>query len=78
MLLYLKDKELFEGGVISQREYQNSYLLANELELKLKDVKKLIVLLVTIIVYIENIIIFVQKIAINENIHTNYRRKRAS
>ncbi|MBR7118240.1 MAG: sodium:proton antiporter [Helicobacteraceae bacterium] len=32
-----KDKELFEGGVISQREYQNSYLLANELELKLKD-----------------------------------------
>lgn len=32
-----KDKELFESGVISQREYQNSYLLANELELKLKD-----------------------------------------
>lgn len=32
-----KDKELFQSGVISQREYQNSYLLANELELKLKD-----------------------------------------
>lgn len=32
-----KDKELLENGAISQREYQNSYLLANELELKLKD-----------------------------------------
>lgn len=32
-----KDKELFENGVISKREYENSYLFANELELKLKD-----------------------------------------
>ncbi|RAX54846.1 hypothetical protein CCY99_01445 [Helicobacter sp. 16-1353] len=32
-----KDKALYDDGVISQREYQNSYLLANELELKLKD-----------------------------------------
>lgn len=32
-----KDKQLFEEGVISQREYQNSYLLANELALKLRD-----------------------------------------
>lgn len=32
-----KDKKLYDDGVISQREYQNSYLLANELELKLKD-----------------------------------------
>ena len=37
-----KDKELFENGVISQREYQNSYLLANELELKLKDLDSII------------------------------------
>ncbi|RDU56515.1 efflux RND transporter periplasmic adaptor subunit [Helicobacter sp. MIT 99-5507] len=37
-----KDKELFESGVISQREYQNSYLLANELELKLKDLDSII------------------------------------
>ena len=37
-----KDKELFENGVISQREYQNSYLLANELELKLNDLDSII------------------------------------
>lgn len=32
-----KDKALYKDGVISQREYQISYLLANELEFRLKD-----------------------------------------
>ena len=34
-----KDKELFEAGVISQREYQVSYLASNELYLKLSQLK---------------------------------------
>lgn len=33
-----KDKTLYDDGVISQREYESSYLLAKELELKLKDI----------------------------------------
>ncbi len=34
-----KDKDLFQAGVISQREYQVSYLAANELFLKLSQLK---------------------------------------
>ena len=34
-----KDKELFEAGVISQREYQTSYLTSRELFLKLSQLK---------------------------------------
>lgn len=34
-----KDKRLFQSGVISQREYQVSYLNANEMRLKLRQVQ---------------------------------------
>lgn len=34
-----KDKKLFESGIISQREYQVSYLNANELKLKLNQIQ---------------------------------------
>lgn len=34
-----KDKQLFQSGVISQREYQTSYLSANELRLKLHQIQ---------------------------------------
>ncbi|RDU65557.1 efflux RND transporter periplasmic adaptor subunit [Helicobacter sp. MIT 14-3879] len=37
-----KDKALYDDGVISQREYQQSYLLANELELRLRDLNSTI------------------------------------
>lgn len=32
-----KDKKLYDGGLLSMREYQQSYLLANELNFRLKD-----------------------------------------
>lgn len=34
-----KDRELYKAGVISKREYQNSYLSAEEMELKLKQIE---------------------------------------
>lgn len=34
-----KDRELYQVGVISKREYQNSYLSAEEMELKLKEIE---------------------------------------
>ncbi|MDO7253289.1 efflux RND transporter periplasmic adaptor subunit [Helicobacter cappadocius] len=34
-----KDKELYEKGVISKREYQTSYLASNEMELKVKQIE---------------------------------------
>lgn len=34
-----KDKQLYESGIISQREYQVSYLNANELFLKLRQIR---------------------------------------
>ena len=35
----MKDEQLFKSGVISQREYQVSYLNANEMRLKLRQVQ---------------------------------------
>ncbi|PAF43896.1 sodium:proton antiporter [Helicobacter sp. 11S03491-1] len=34
-----KDKELYQAGVISKREYQTSYLASQEMELKLKQIE---------------------------------------
>lgn len=34
-----KDKELYNKGVISKREYQSSYLISNEMKLKVKQIE---------------------------------------